>query len=289
MTFLKFLLLSLGTHAFAAPTSGVVRVRGQELRAVTGADQRTKFELLRLPMLNLPSTPELHSAAISLNVALLTAQATGVEFDEAFKYVPVLSCCAFLGYTTIATANERRLKQLQEPEALVRAKLKARYDPPPSNPWTGNATWAQEVEAFVDKNELRKTLVLVDPSGTAKPDLLDPLFSDKIHVVAPAMTTLSLEEDLGKFFGFKDKGLDDLAGWIKDGITFPLGSALLPAKLIVKVPSRATTEDIVTILSDVNELKEKAGQNIITIVTITDGTVVGSLAQDLLSALQVLS
>jgi len=175
-------------------------------------------------------------------------------------------------------------------QMMVQEKLKDPYDPPPSNPWTGNATWTQEVEKFVTNNAIDTTLVLVDPTGTAKRNLIDPTFRDQIHVVAPALDELSLKKGISQEFDLKDtKGLGVLAGLIKVGIKFPFGSGLLPAKLIIKVPSTATTEDIVTILSDVNELKEKAGANIIPIVTVESDTFVGALSQSLRSALQVLS
>ena len=103
---------------------------------------------------------------------------------------------------------------LQTPESRVRPVLRKRYDPPPSDAWTGAADWEAKINAFVEKNPLDKTLVLVDPSGTARRNLLDDIFRGQIHVIAPALGDMSFKRGLRllwrlcdfliNFFGFKD-------------------------------------------------------------------------------------
>jgi len=180
-----------------------------------------------------------------------------------------------------------------EPEGLVRAKLKKPYDPPQSKPWTGTNFGLTNVTAYVldvvENNSSDTTLVFVDPSGTAKRSILDDIFRGEIHVVAPALDELSLKKGLCEFFGVKDRGVDALAGLIEDGIKFPFGSALLPAKLLVNLASVDDDAKIRSVIREVDLLKRAAGDNVVTIVTVSKRASIQALPQAILIALRVLS
>jgi len=294
MTFLKVVILFLldqGTLAFRPWVAAPKRDLRLQTTGVTIGEQGRGRPPCRAPTWQavVDAVPDevltgIPYVAAGLNTLLLAGfDLPGIPAE----YGP------YFGLLSVPAAYYSVWLQMQKPQAkiemMIRAKLKKPYAPPLSNPWTGNTTWAQEVEAFVDKNELRKTLVLVDPSGTAKPDLLDPLFRDKIHVVAPAMDELSLKKGLCEFFGVKDRGVDALAGLIEDGIKFPFGSALLPAKLLVNLASVDDDAKIRSVFREVDLLKRAAGDNVVTIVTVSNGTFVGALPRSLQSALQVLS
>ena len=292
----KFLLLSLlaWTLAFRVPSGGaaVDRLRRLPLRSTTAPNEQ-QFEPPPRQPTHVPSLIDLlppagsfpteaYDTAKVLTVVYLSVRVAGVELSDAVNLAGFAVALA----TIYGVVDKRR----NEPDCRVREALEKPYDPPQSKPWTGTNFGEKEVLEFVDKNELRKTLVFVDPSGNAKPDLLDDIFRGEIHVVAPTMKKLSLDEDLGKEFDLKEtKGLGVLAGLIKNGIKFPFGSALLPAKLLVNLAFVDDNSKLGSVIREVVLLKQAAGANVVTIVTVANGTFVGDLPQSLQSALQVLS
>ena len=291
----KLLVLTLVPWALAFHVpSGVVVVKRFHrlplLRSTTVPDQsfeprrrtpgRSFNEFLPRPEA-LPE--EVSNAANVVTVLYLSLKLGGVDVGDVGNLVGIVGG---LG-ATYGSFNKWRM----DPQNIVSAKLRQRFAPPPSYPWTGNQDWPQNVTTFVKDNPFRKTLVLVDPTGNAKPDLLDDLFRGKIHVTDPVMTKLSLEEDLSKFFDLKEtKGLNVIAGLIAKAIEpeFP-AIPVDPVKLIIKIPDTATDEQAVKMLSDIRSLKETAGSNIVSIVTVANGTFINALPQGLRSVLEILS
>ena len=294
MRVLATCLVLRGVVSFQVPTIGVGN-RVCELRGLPIKKEQPDRRL-RLPRLTLSNIlnrfaaadfpvppPGLHDTAVSLNLALLMLRVAGVDLGDAGNLATIGSF-VFLASTTFGN-------WLQQPQNLVIAKLQKPYDPPPSTPWSGNITWGQQVLDLVEDNPLRKTLVLVDPSGNAKVDLLDDLFRDQVDVVAPAMKKLSLDEDISKYLDLKEtKGLDAFVDVIKKGIKPDLGGMrVIPAKLIVDLLKVDDDAKISSVIRDVTLLKERAGDNVVSIITVANGTSIRTLPQTIRNALQVLS
>ena len=102
------------------------------------------------------------------------------------------------------------------------------------------------------------------------------------------MSKLSLVEDLCTFFGVKDQGLDALADLIEKGIKPEFGGKLRPAKLIIALVGVDDDAKIRNVIREVNLLKQAAGDNIITIVTVTNRASIRALPEPTRNALQVL-
>ena len=59
-----------------------------------------------------------------------------------------------------------------KPESKVKNQLRTPHKPPSSTAWSGNSSWAQIADAFVETNPLEKSLVFVDPTETVTKRLL---------------------------------------------------------------------------------------------------------------------
>jgi hypothetical protein len=80
-----------------------------------------------------------------------------------------------------------------------------------------NVAVKEAVDKFVVENQRKKTLVLIDPSGTVKTDLLDNMFHRR--VLAPAMTSLSLEGSISKLLVLVEPlGLAQIARFIGEAL-----------------------------------------------------------------------
>mmetsp|Transcript_17910 Transcript_17910/g.57948 ORF Transcript_17910/g.57948 Transcript_17910/m.57948 type:complete len:310 (-) Transcript_17910:401-1330(-) len=263
-----------------APRAGAVRRRDFKLSAVSVGERRLvgppDFDSVSCAV-NIPSALlDVLEASNRGFLVLLALDAFNI-IDVDFSPVTDLSnnelTLAGIGFTLLIPLIKEIYENFAKPppptpQKQIREKLMLKYNPPASNPWSGTNFVEQDVLDFVTNNTLRKTLVLVDPTGTAKPDLLDGMFRGQTRIVAPAMKKLSLDEDISNFFDLPGtKGLDTLANLIEKGIKPDLGGMpVTPAKLLIDVPRKATDTDVVNILTDVATLKGVAGANVIPIV-----------------------
>jgi len=222
----------------------------------------------------------LYEASRTVMPILLTLEVAGVDVGEVGDAVKVVgSAVLILGYV-----DQQRLK----PGRQVRAKLRKPFNPPASNPWPGKPFKEKDVLTFVENNAIDKTLVLVDPSGTAKRNLLDAIFRGQTRIVAPAMNELSLKKDICEFFGVKDQGIDALAGLFATAVKSPYGGKPTPVKLIVNLASVDDDTKLRSVIREVDLLKQAAGDNIITIVTVAQRAYIQALPQAAKNTLQVL-
>jgi len=263
-----------------APRAGAVRRRDFKLSAVSVGERRLVVPPVSDSVswaLNIPSALlDVLEASNRGFLVLLALDAFNI-IDVDFSPVTDLSnnelTLAGIGFTLLIPLIKEIYENFAKPppptpQKQIREKLMLKYNPPPSNPWPGKPFKEKDVLTFVENNAIDKTLVLVDPSGTAKRNLLDAIFRGQINVVAPAMKKLSLDDDISNFFDLPaTKGLDTLANLIEKGIKPDLGGMpVTPAKLLIDVPRKATDTDVVNILTDVATLKGVAGANVIPIV-----------------------
>mmetsp|Transcript_17900 Transcript_17900/g.57912 ORF Transcript_17900/g.57912 Transcript_17900/m.57912 type:complete len:311 (-) Transcript_17900:412-1344(-) len=286
-----------------APRAGAVRRRDFKLSAVSVGERRLvgppDFDSVSCAV-NIPSALlDVLEASNRGFLVLLALDAFNI-IDVDFSPVTDLSnnelTLAGIGFTLLIPLIKEIYENFAKPppptpQKQIREKLMLKYNPPASNPWSGTNFVEQDVLDFVTNNTLRKTLVLVDPTGTAKPDLLDGMFRGQTRIVAPAMKKLSLDEDISNFFDLPGtKGLDTLANLIEKGIKPDLGGMpVTPAKLIVDLVDVDDDTKIRSVVKEVKLLKEKAGTNVITIVVVANGASIQALPPVTQNALQVLS
>ena len=284
-----------GVLCFQVPTAVVVRSRLDELRGSMIDD--VQFRRPRPPKPEpepigfgdvLVKVPQSAFDGVQIaNLALILLVNRGVDVPISVQEAGLIFSGLTFALNVVKTIND---PPTPIPESLVRANLKKVFVPPPNATWTGINFGEEQVLDFVNRNPAFETLVLEDPSGTVKKNLLNGLFRGEIHVVDPTMTALSLEEDLSKFFGLKEtKGLDDIARWIKNGITFPFGSRLLPAKVIVDLLDVDEPATLRSVVNEVTLLKEKAGDNVVTIITVANDDFITNLPLPTSNTLKVLS
>jgi len=274
---------AVGGVAFHGPTTGLFLVpprapRTTELPATVIDEQELEAEIapgrLRALLEHAP-TWDTRLSVCAIGAAVLYF----AGFD-----VPALVAWFSCGASTLEIF--RMVRPAPSPEALVRKRLKTRYDPPPNATWTGKPSWERDVPTFVARNPASETLLVVDPSAES---LLSGLFRGQLHVVVPSMDEFSLKKGLSEYFDLPEtKGEDVLANLVKKGINE--GNDHRPATVLVFVPPTATTQDKVRMFSDVDLLKRHAGDAVVTIVAVDDAEAVLRKAHpSLRRRLQVLS
>lgn len=107
-------------------------------------------------------------------------------------------------------------------------------------------------------------LVIVDPTCTARPVVLDRQLAGRTGVVAPELETLDLATDLSKAFEISPPlSVKQLARNIN-------AAGPQPVVLILDVPRRATAQDLIRLLTDARAVKAVCN-NKIKIVVCVDG------------------
>ena len=123
------------------------------------------------------------------------------------------------------------------------------------------------------------------------PDLLTGIFRDQIHVLVPAITTSSLTDDISTEFDLnRSKGIDPLVLLMSQAIQPALGGIKpTPVKLLIEIPGTMSPNDVTKILTDVCEVKNKAGDNVIIIVALTGANSINNLSPGMKFSFELVS
>jgi len=108
----------------------------------------------------------------------------------------------------VVASRRRRCKRTQQPRPRQTPRA---LRPDAVQPVDRNELWQKRRRRLRQQQHSSssyETFVLVNPTGVAKGDLVDPLFRDQIHVVAPVLDGLSLKKGICEFVGVKDEGLE---------------------------------------------------------------------------------
>ena len=162
------------------------------------------------------------------------------------------------------------------PGVKTRRAIEQVYEPLKRGSWEGSKAGQKAVEDFLspgppsdnDKEKLSadadKILVVEDATRSVKPKLIDNLLRGQKRTLTPSLEGMILSMDLSRFFRFgDDKGLNEIASLISDAMK----PDPQPVRIILDIPVKATEAKIVDVLSDANELKRIAGDDIAIIVT----------------------
>jgi len=117
------------------------------------------------------------------------------------------------------------------------------------------------------------------------------MFRDQIHVLVPAITTSSLADDISTEFDLDpSKGIGPLVDPMSQAIQPALGGIKpKPVKLLLKIPGRMSPNDVTKLLTDVCEVKDKAGDNVIIIVALTDAGLINNVSPGMKSSFELVS
>ena len=117
------------------------------------------------------------------------------------------------------------------------------------------------------------------------------MFRDQIHVLVPAITTSSLADDISTEFDLDpSKGIGPLVDLMSQAIQPALGGIKpKPVKLLIEIPGTMSPNDVTKILTDIRALKDRAGENVIIIVALTDAGFINNLSLDIKSSFELVS